>query len=415
MLAQAPAFEDALETIFTMTDSPEMMRTFLLDQVPPIISVDVFASCVSGPDTIEATLLTPAGFGNSPGDQQLSVRGRVAAAWALARKRFGEDHTPERKGPNSDSSITNEKRLLILSNFQQRYGRAVPPEDLPSGRTLALAHTAWRKRSAEPIPFSMMMSVKDGGAQTAVYLPIVPGIALAIQKTAPKKNRHWANSIPHYVQTVELLLTAYTMVSTLDEAGAEWLHYDVAKAYLARLRMVGRLNALSDPNQWPAIAECETAMRNERRDRNLTDPSLSLSDLLTLSLEQDKYPGASRFIPPKMPRWRAPKDTSYGSSSQNTTAMPKYASNNEPYNKRQKKEHTTQGPKGNPYMERDFRHKNQRNACSHGLACKYAHYAKEMETIQGSLGANLWVQAADLRSGKAHKRLEDHKAGRITN
>ena len=65
------------------------------------------------------------------------------------------------------------------------------------------------------------MSVKDGDIHTAGYLPIAPGGAIAIQKTNVEKNHRWTHSIPHYVQTVELLMPAYTMVGALGEAGAE--------------------------------------------------------------------------------------------------------------------------------------------------------------------------------------------------
>ena len=305
---------------------------------------------MSGPDTLEATLLGPAGFGNFPEGRKLSVSGRAAAAWSLARKRFDEDHTPERKDTNSDASLTNEKRLLILSNFQQRYGHAMPPEDLPSDRTLALARNAWEKRPAEPIPFSMILSEKDGDAQSAGYLLVVPGSALAIHHTFPKKNHQWTHSMPHYIQSVELLLVAYAMVSCLDEAGSEWMHCDVERAYLAKLnKKMERLDALSGPNQWAAIAECETAIRNDWHDRNVTDPALSLSDLLTLSIEHDRYPGASKFTPSRMPRWRAPmgsySSAQWSQASTSRVSYPKYASHSvEPFAKKQK----TQGPQGKP-------------------------------------------------------------------
>ena len=74
MLAQFPTFADAMWEIFAKTDLPKMTRTFLLSPDPPLESVDVFASCVSGLDTLEATLLNPAGFGALPEDQKLSVR-----------------------------------------------------------------------------------------------------------------------------------------------------------------------------------------------------------------------------------------------------------------------------------------------------------------------------------------------------
>ena len=403
MLAPVPVFEETLETIFTKTDFPPMMRTFLLAQVPPVTTIDVFASCVSSADTIQATLSDPAGFGDLPAGQKLSVRGRVAAAWSLARKRFDEDNAPEKKDPHSDATISSEKRLQVVSNFQQRYGHAIPPEDLPSERTMGLVYNAWRKRTAEPIPFSVVLSVKDGDTGAAGYLPIIPGITLAIQQTNVKKNHHWMHSIPHYIQTVEILMLAYAMASTLDEPGSEWLHYDVARLYVSRLRKMERLNALSDPNIWHTIAECETSMRSERHDRNLTDPALSLTDLVSLSLEHDRFPDASKSIPARTQRDRRNQQMTPRES------YPKYAQQ-EPYAKRQKKEdrdRTTRGPKGNPFMEKDFCHKNQRNQCTHGLACKYAHDSTEMTTIQACYDSSIWVSAADLRCGRAQKKLDD--------
>lgn len=159
-----------------------------------------------------------------------------------------------------------------------------------------------------------MLTVKDGDTGAAGYLPITPGSTLAIQQTNVKKNHHWMHSVPHYVQTVEILMLAYTMVSTFDEAGSEWIHYDVARLYVSRLRKMERLNALSDPYIWHAIAECETSMRNEWHDRNLTDPSLSLTDLVSLSPEHDRYPDASKFTPSRAPSNRGQKD-----QQQNTT------------------------------------------------------------------------------------------------
>ena len=109
MLAPVPTFGEAIEAIFTKCDLPEMMRTFLLHQVPPIASLGVFAPCVSGEDTLQATILDPVGFGALPEDQKLSVRGRVAAAWSLTRKRFDEVHASDKsKDAHSETSITSE-------------------------------------------------------------------------------------------------------------------------------------------------------------------------------------------------------------------------------------------------------------------------------------------------------------------
>ena len=77
------------------------------------------------------------------------------------------------------------------------------------------------------------------------------------------------------------------------------MHYDVARAYTARLGELGRANALSGPGQWSGIAACATGIRKARNDRYLTAPSLSLSDLATLSLDHDKYPEESKFTPGK--------------------------------------------------------------------------------------------------------------------
>ena len=103
----------------------------------------------------------------------------------------------------------------------------------------------------------------------------------------------------------------------------------------------------ADPNLRSLIAECETSMRNERRDRNLADPALSLGDLVTISLGRDKYPVASKFTPSRLPRFRAQKD----SADTPRDAIPKFATQ-EPYAKRQQKDerdcHATRGPWGNP-------------------------------------------------------------------
>ena len=300
-------FEEALEAIFVKTDFPQTMRTFLLSQVPPITSLDVFASCVTT-ETLQATLLDPAGFGTLPEDQKLSVRGRVAAAWALARKRFDEVHTSEKpKDPQTESTIPSEKRLAIISSFQARYSLTLPPDMMPSERTLALAHNARRKRSAEPIPFSMVLSVKDGGGASTGYTPIAPGSSVLVMATGnSKKNHQWMHSIPHYMHTLEILLFAYVMASTQDEPGREWLHLDVALLYLAKLRKLERINSLSDPNIWSLIADCEAQTRIEWHDKNLSDPSLCLGDLITLSLEHDRFPDTSKFTPAKQTRKKVP-------------------------------------------------------------------------------------------------------------
>ena len=56
-------------------------------------------------------------------------------------------------------------------------------------------------------------------------------------------------------------MLAYAMVSNLEDAGQEWLHLDIAHLYLAKLRKLERMNAASDPNIWPHIAECGTHTR----------------------------------------------------------------------------------------------------------------------------------------------------------
>ena len=138
MSATAPVFDEVLGAIFTKTDMPEMMRTSLLGQAPPVTSLGVFASCVSGADTLQATLLDPAGFGTLPEGQLLSVLGRVAAAWSLARNRFDElDASGNPNGPHAENTTTSEKRLKIISGLQSRYGHSLPPDVLPSERELS--------------------------------------------------------------------------------------------------------------------------------------------------------------------------------------------------------------------------------------------------------------------------------------
>ena len=222
------------------------------------------------------------------------------------------------------------------------------------------------------------------------------------------------HTTPHYLHTVEVSLLAYAMVSTLGDAGQEWLHLDVAHLYLPKLRKLERPNALPDPNIWPHIAECETHTRNEWHDTNFSDPSISLGDIIALSRDRDRFPGAPKVTPSKMQRNRPPPKKN-GDFSQGPTpreAYPKFASDGSCERKREgDKEHSTRGSKGTPYMGKDFCHRNQRNACSHGIACKYARDANEMATIQAWPDANMRVQAPDLSSGKAQKKLDDQRGG----
>ena len=227
------------------------------------------------------------------------------------------------------------------------------------------------------------------------YTPVAPGIDVLVVSTRnQKKNHQRMHSTPHYMHAIEILLIAYAMVITLDEAGQEWLHLDVARLYLARLRKLERLDAVSDPIIWPHIAECETQARSDWRDRNLSDPSMSLGDIVALSLARDRFPDASKFIPARQPRIRGPKqqNAEVSQSFAPHESYPKYAPPQDSYNKRQKRdgEHATRGPKGDPYMEKDFCHRNQRNSCSHVLACRYARDSAEMATLQACDEANMW-------------------------
>ena len=180
-------------------------------------------------------------------------------------------------------------------------------------------------------------------------------------------------------------MRSYAMVITLGDAGAEWMHLDVALLYVARLRILGRMGSLSDPNIWPHIAECEAIARKDRHGRNLADPAISLCDLATLSLGNDKYPDASSSTPARKPRIRTPKhqgDPPTGSDPR--AAYPKFAECQDSYRKRQMKdgEHATRGPKGTPLMGKDFCRRDQINSRTHGLACKYDHGSTEMAAIQ---------------------------------
>ena len=112
-------------------------------------------------------------------------------------------------------------------------------EDLPCERALALVHRAWGKRSAEVTPVSLAISMREGDSSaTTGYAPVVPGIRLAIHHTKRKKNRRWAHSIPNYIKTGDLPITAYVGVIALDPECSGWLHRDVGAASLARLRRV---------------------------------------------------------------------------------------------------------------------------------------------------------------------------------
>ena len=56
------------------------------------------------------------------------------------------------------------------------------------------------------------------------------------------------HSIPHYLHTVEVSMLAYSMVRTIDDAGQEWWRLYIAHLYLAKLRKLERMDAVSDPN-----------------------------------------------------------------------------------------------------------------------------------------------------------------------
>ena len=156
-----------------------------------------------------------------------------------------------------------------------------------------------------------------------------------------------------------------------------------------------------------------THARNERHGKNLADPSLSIGDIIALSREHDRFQDATRFTTSEMPGNRPPKQQSdFSQGPIPHGEYPKCASEGSYKRKREAdKEHSTRGPKGNPYMEKDFCHRNQRNSRSHGLACKYVHDATEMATIRACSEANMWVQSPDSRSGKAQKTLGDQRSG----
>ena len=145
-------------------------------------------------------------------------------------------------------------------------------------------------------------------------------------------------------------MLAYSMVRTIDDAGQEWWRLYIAHLYLAKLRKLERMGAVSDPNISPHIAECETHTRNEWRDKNLADPSLSLSDIIALSLEHDRFPDATKFTPSKMPRNRHPKQKSdFSQGPTPREAYPTFASEG-PYkrNREADKEHSTRVRRGTP-------------------------------------------------------------------
>ena len=200
------------------------------------------------------------------------------------------------------------------------------------------------------------MSVKDGdNSNSTGYTPVASGSNILVAAHANQKKKHQRmRSVPRYMRTIEVMLLAYVMASTLGDAGREWMHFDVAQNYLAKLRKLERLDALSDPNIWHYIAECETQTRNEWRDKNLADPSISLGDIISLSLEQGRFPDASKFTPAKMPRGRAAKNQNpNGFASQSPTpreAYPKFASDRQGSYRRKRgdKESSTRGPKGAP-------------------------------------------------------------------
>ena len=125
---------------------------------------------------------------------------------------------------------------------------------------------------------------------------------------------------------------------------------------------------------------------SESSERPILNGAISefkrLSDALVRSRQ---VPRRKQIHARKMPRWRTPKENSPWPGAQTPRdASPKYASQ-EPYNRRQKKErreHNTRGPKGNPFAQRGLRRANQRNSRTRGLACKHAQDFAEMATAQ---------------------------------
>ena len=166
-------------------------------------------------------------------------------------------------------------------------------------------------------------------------------------------------------------MPARTMARTLEEAGSSWMRYDVARLYDSRLREIERSDALSDPNMWSLVSECETSMLYERRGRNLTDHSLRICDLAALSLGRACTRGRGKSIHPARRAFERNRTrmSHHETRTRNTPLKIRIP-------KRQKgeeREHTTRGPKGNPFAEKEFCRKNQRNQRTHGIACKYAH------------------------------------------
>ena len=90
----------------------------------------------------------------------------------------------------------------------------------------------------------------------------------------------------------------------MGPSGSEWLHWGVGAAYVSRFRRMGLTNDFADPDMRTAIAECAEISSSSRLCGYLPDHALSLPDIITLSIENDKRPEAFRFNTARIARNR---------------------------------------------------------------------------------------------------------------
>ena len=247
----------------------------------------------------------PAGFLNETAllpEARLRCRGAVSSAWRLAEASF-----KNRKSPSNDDRATllgdpiDLSRLTwMLARFRDIYRYQIPVADQPSDRTLSIAHHLWAKRSFEFVPPSMVSAVNEqespwlGGASEKIqgadllYRPL----PLARKKTIYGCSHRSASSTRS-----KFLMYSYALASAQDPDGDQWLSSPSA---LMWVEPIGKLVCLGRRSQGPLFArlsEVESATRKERLAMSRRDPMQTLSEVITESLRNVRYPLPSEFPP----------------------------------------------------------------------------------------------------------------------
>ena len=409
-MGDAPQFDENMAGVLARAVVPQYIQTFLLQR--KLVSTELFANCLPDISKVDDLILKPAGFDDpntASADDMLATRGQVCHAWNMARKLYEESEKSRSEDANAvPNSLSHDKRLQIFSEYQKRYSCTIPLEDTPSDRTLGTIFQLWKKRSCEPVPFPLVLSVRDAevSLSQAGYVPVA-GTGMFIQNVQQRKNSNWMKSSQWYVHTVRLLLNSYVLVSCLDPEGGEWLHADVAANYLAKLQRHERINSISENNLWTEIVDAETTLRQLWHEKATADPTLNLTDVITLSLEAARYPEESRYVARTRKQWIAPSTPSKSSYCPKASSpiAPQDRSNEWQTGDR-KRQRTERGSKGSRLMKNEQCHRYQRGSCPHGEGCHYTHTQEEAQLVDDMNKFNVRPSASDLRSGKVPEQLK---------